>query len=535
MTIRVNTARMFSWLLAVAVFLLVAATASHYGVTWDEFAYFHASDLHTQWIADFGKNLLQGEIAASLRNEAINAAWYWDPYHVPHPPFSRILSGLAKALFSSVVDKFVAYRLAPAIFFSLLVTVMYLWMSTLFDRTTGIFSALTLVLIPNLFGFAHIAVTDLPLAATWFVTLYCFWRGLKDWQWSVVLGIVWGFALATKFPAFLIPVPLLLWAHVYHRRSYANNLFAMIFLSPLIMVACNPYFWHQTLPRLATFIYDHASRGYRSETNYLIYFAHTLYDTSHLPWYYPFFMIGVTTPEIFLALFLVGAASIWRHSEQQKVMVLFLFNAIFILSLGLLPGAVLHDGVRQLLSALPFIGAVAGAGFFVFTSYVMERGQKVDALQRIRHRKEKLIAALYLLTLFPPALDLLVYHPYELSYYNRFVGGIQGAHERGLETTYFMEAFTPEFLKLLNEKLPPNAIINATFSNFMFDYYQKEGRLRPDIKITDGVDFNYYIRLSRWSTTIKAEQGLPLEHLEAVFATHLDGVPLAALYKVKER
>ena len=66
-----------------------------------------------------------------------------------------------------------------------------------------------------------------------------------------------------------------------------------------------------------------------------------------------------------------------------------------------------------------------------------------------------------------PAFDLVAHHPFQLSYYNRFVGGTRGAYARGLEVTYFMEALTPDFLQLLNEKIPENATITASFANFI--------------------------------------------------------------------
>lgn len=522
------------WLLGGGVFFLVAFTASHYGLTWDEPAYFHASDLHTQWLADFWENLFNGQIGRSLDDKVIKTAWHWDPYHVPHPPFSRILSGLTKTTFSSVIDKFVAYRLAPAIFFALLVTIMYRWMAELFDRITGLFSALTLILTPNLFGFAHFAVTEMPLTAMWFLTVYCFWHGLKSWRWSLVLGAVWGLALSTKFPALLIPIPLLLWGHLYHRHAYSNNVFAMIFLSPLVMIASQPYLWHQPSLRILEFLYEGLSRGYRPETNFPIYFFNQLYFTGELPWYYPFFMIAVTTPEAFLALSLVGLASIRWLKTQHEAMVLFLCNALFIPMMGLLPGAVLHDGVRQLLSVLPFIGGLAGGGFFLLVKYLTERSQRSETLQRIKHLRAKLAGTVSLLLLSPPALDLFIYHPYELSYYNRLVGGIRGAYERGLEVTYFMEAFTPDFLKFLNEKLLPNAVINASFSNLMFDHYQKEGRLRPDIKITDKADLDYLILLNRRSVLSVAQRVLINEKPRPYASVELAGVPLVLVYKAKE-
>jgi MFS family permease len=525
------------WLIPVtlflAAFLLTASTAADYGICWDEPAYFHASDLHIRWLADFGKNLLHGQLGNSLQDDVIKVAWHWDPYHVPHPPFSRILSGLTKSLFSPVIDKFVAYRLAPAFFFALLVTLMYLWMAEVFDRSTGLFSALALVLTPNLFGFAHLAVTDMPLAAMWFLTVYCFWKGLKNWRWSLVLGVAWGLALSTKFPALLIPIPLLLWAHLFHRQSYANNLFSMIFLGPLVMIAMQPYLWHQTSLRILEFLYEGLSRAYRPDASFPIFFFNRLYLTSDLPAYYPFFMIAVTTPEFILALAAVGVFSLRWLRTQRLTFFLFLLNALFIASLAIMPGAVLHDGVRQLLPVLPFIAALAGAGFHLSIQFVKKRTERTAALAKIKNLQWKIVGTGFALLLFPSAWDLFLYHPYELSYYNRLVGGLRGAYQRGLEVTYFMEAFTPDFLKFLDEKLPTNAVINASFANFMFAYYQKETRLRKDIRITDSEDtFDYYVLLSRRSVWSKAQLNLFRNHTPFA-AVNLGDVPLVSVYKVK--
>jgi len=62
-----------------------------------------------------------------------------------------------------------------------------------------------------------------------------------------------------------------------------------------------------------------------------------------------------------------------------------------------------------------------------------------------------------------------------------------------------MEAMTPGFLESLNEKLPKNATINASFANFMFTYYQNEGRVRRDIRISSKQPFDYYFLLNRRS------------------------------------
>src|SRR3990172_9638121 len=136
------------WSIPIALFLgsllLVGVTLKDYGVSWDEPPYFHAADLHLGWMIDFGGNLVQGKLQQSLADEKIKAAWHWNPYNVPHPPFSRIISAWTKLIFDSVLDKFSAYRMGPAFFFSLLFSIIYLWMKELFALAAGFFSALAL-------------------------------------------------------------------------------------------------------------------------------------------------------------------------------------------------------------------------------------------------------------------------------------------------------------------------------------------------------------------------------------------------------
>jgi len=374
-------------------------------------------------------------------------------------------------------------------------------------------------------------VTDMPLTALWFITVYCFWRGLKDWRWSVALGVVWGLALSTKFPALLIPIPLILWAHLYHRKDYTNNIFSMCFLAPPVMIASQPYLWHRTFMRILEFLYEGISRGYRLETNYGIFFFNQVLSSSDLPWYYSFLMTGITVPETFLVLIFVGLIGLVRARLQQKIIVLFLFNVVFILSLGILPGAVLHDVNRIMLPVLPFLAGLAGYGFFILVEWLAQKAECITALQTVTHLQSKLVTAVFVLVLFLPALDLLAYHPYELSYFNRLIGGIRGAYRRGLEVTYFMEAMTPDFLAYLNRELPPNAVVNASFSNFMLKHYQKEDRLRKDIRITENDDYNFYILLNRQSFFTKKNWNL-LDRTENLYGTvSLYGVPLVLVYK----
>jgi hypothetical protein len=520
---------------ALALFLtalaLVGATLKDYGVSWDEPPYYYASDLHVGWLRELPGHLLSGSIEKSLDDDAIKAAWHWNPYNVPHPPFSRVVSGLTKQWFYPALDKFSAYRLAPALFFAALVSVMFLWLSRIFNLATGLFSALSLILIPNLFGYAHLAVTDMPLAAMWFLTAFCFWRGLGSWKWSVLLGVVWGLALATKFPAILIPIPLLLWAHVFHRERYANNVISILFLAPAVMVAIQPYLWHQSGVRIVEFLYEGFSRGHRPDTSFSVFFQGHKYHTHQLPWYYPFFMLAVTAPLPFLAL--AGLAIVrlpWLQRRSTEVG-LFAVNAGFIAILGLMPGAVLHDGVRQLLAALPFLAALAGAGFYLLTEALRHLVGRVKANGKQVLAGSTVSCLSFITLLISPALELYLVHPFQLSYYNMLVGGVRGAYERGLEVTYFMEAINPKFLRQLNERLPVNARVHASFANFMLNYYQKEGLLRKDIRIVKDGPFDFYALLNRRSVLGPRDAALINGSVVPYLSAGVSGVPLVSVYE----
>lgn len=533
-----NELRWPRWGIPIALFsgvlLLIGVTLNDYGLTWDEPSYFHASDLHAQWLSELRSNIMSGQVEKSLSDENIKAGWRWNPYNVPHPPFSRILSAGTKYIFFPWLDKFSAYRIAPALFFASLVTVMFLWMSELFGRATGLFAALSLILLPNLFAYAHIAVTDLPLAALWLISAYCFWKGLQNWQWCIALGVVWGLALATKFPALLIPIPLLIWAHLFHRERYANNVFALLLLAPLVMIATQPYLWHQTGLRLVEFLYEGLSRGYRPDTNFTVYFYGERYSTSELPWYYPFFAVGVTTPLPIIVLAVIGSASIAWDRDRRADILLFLITAFFVFALGIMPGAVLHDGVRQLLSVLPFMGALAGAGFYALGRGLLSPIERLEFSWKINNAKAKAVGALFCFVSVSPALDLYLVHPFQLSYYNSFVGGIRGAYERGLEMTYFMDALTPRFIEQLNERLPKSATVHGSFANFMLDYYQKEGRLRRDIRLTTGQPLDYYLLLNRRSVLAPRENRLVNGSAQPYASVRVADVPLVSVFEFKQ-
>ena len=186
-----------------------------------------------------------------------------------------------------------------------------------------------------------------------------------------------------------------------------------------------------------------------------------------------------------------------------------------------------------MLSVLPFLAALAGVGFHALLSWLVKFLQNRHALTQVTRLETKAAGILILLGCFSPFLDVYLCHPFQLSFYNRFVGGVRGAYARGLETTYFMEAFTPDFLRALNEKLPRSATVNASVANFMLLFYQKEGRLRPDIKIADGQSFDHSVILNRRTALGPGERKLIDGPTKPLLSVDLAGVPLVSVFEFK--
>lgn len=148
------------------------------------------------------------------------------------------------------------------------------------------------------------------------------------------------------------------------------------------MLLVQPYLWHQPGLRILEFLFTELSRGYRPDANFPVYWFGHLYLTSQLPWYYPFWVIGVTTPELILALALFAVARV-QFCQQGPALMLFVINALFVSLMGLFPGAVLHDGTRQLLSTFPFLAALAGAGFHGLIELTKTWAEKLQSLQNV--------------------------------------------------------------------------------------------------------------------------------------------------------
>lgn len=493
------------------------------GVTWDEPEYFSSVERIQGWVSEAIR-----DPRSALEPEVILAAW--DPpesrYYNPHPPVYKQGMALTERVFGDRSGPVSGYRLFSATLFALLAGLLAWSVSGAAGIAAGIGAALSLALMPRVAGHAHFATTDVPLTFFWTLTVVSFASFLRQGGGGrlFLAAIALGLAMGTKFTGWLLPIPLLAWA-LLERRWWPWIVTLLVGL--LVAWLFVPPAWHDPEGALRRLVEESLTRdeSIPIATAYL----GRIYEYV-VPWHQAIVMMLITIPVGILSLAVIGTAdlgrsrTILRPPDPRAAMArLSLLQIGFFLALMALPTSPNHDGVRLFLPAFPFVAILAGLAL----------GRFDDAL---RSRFEKRAASLGLLLvmsayLLPAFRQERAVAPYWTSYYNELVGGLRGASAKGMEVTYWYDAFTPEFISEVERILPEGATVMAWPTAKYFAELQELGLLRDDLRIVNDPTASYLLMMARQAT-------LPPPLMEVyrtvrpIVAVEVEGVELAGLYEL---
>ncbi|MDP2479920.1 MAG: glycosyltransferase family 39 protein, partial [Candidatus Palauibacterales bacterium] len=243
--------------------LVTLPTLHDYGVASDVPNYFTGALLELRWFGSFLHGLVTGSPGEWLRRGVVFDAWRWWRERLPHPPLSRELGGLGYFLLRGVLHPLTAYRVATALVYAGLVgAVGVLVRRRSGSATAGVAAAASVLAIPPLFAYGHLALTDMMLAAFWFgavAALDTYLEGGRDaWLW--LAGLSLGAAVATKFTALLLPpvlaFQLLVWVRGRDGRPSIpwREIGVLALCAVLVFAACNPVMWVDPARGLGDFL-----------------------------------------------------------------------------------------------------------------------------------------------------------------------------------------------------------------------------------------------------------------------------------------
>ena len=501
-----------------ALLLLGLLTVHQIGIAWDEPNYFTSSYSYLSWF---------GHVVAEPSDWWSSIDRYWEQSHEA-PPFFKLWAGLfagGAALVYGTEDLGTlgdAYRMGSYALFLLSTYAAFRFAREQFGSAAAWGVALSMPLIPALFGFARLGQLDGAVASMYLLAALALYRmlvrgGLGP---TVLAGVVLGLAFATKLNVFPLVPAALLWVAVYRRerRTFAR-LFASFAIGAAVFFGIWPWLWRDPVGRTWEFLTWTA--GLQEER-----FAYYLGDWwAGAPFHYPLVTLVVLVP---LAVALAGVLGVVRlfgeaRNPSAGWVLLNLTLVLAVAGSGLVP---IYGGPRQFLAAFPLWAICAGVGVGWLAS-------------RLRARPAATLAAYAALSL--PGI-LWTGTAYSLEYYGEAVGLVPGAHALGFETTYLADTYKPA-VGWLDEAAPEGATVYAQAGTHpVLESYRRIGELRRDLRPAylapiapegpardeEPHEDSYFLFLPRQS--IYTDQMLALEEKQPLYEYDKGGVPLIRVY-----
>jgi hypothetical protein len=244
------------------------------------------------------------------------------PGYLPdHPPLGHVAIGLFHELarhFAPPGDhqtRFVTTcgRTASAFAFALTVFLVGLTATRWYGSLAGFAAATSLVLMPRLFGHAHLASletwTGLMYAAS-VLSIAHAWQSAERpaLRSAMFCGVIFGLALLTKIQAILLPIPIAIWAVAHWRSRAVLPLLVWGGVGFVIFFLGWPWLWLDPAGHLSEYFGRTTDRAVLHVT----YFGERLADRE-LPWHYPWVLFLVTVP---LGLHLFGMLGVSGGEEM---------------------------------------------------------------------------------------------------------------------------------------------------------------------------------------------------------------------------
>ena len=206
-------------LISLAMFTLALAvllpTIGDFGLTWDEPAYRFTQIMSEHWWEKLGSARTSEDLKELVDPEGLLYYWQYGRYGMNfHPPLAGQLNLAAYAVFGYWMKDIPARRMAGVIEFALTITIGFHFLARRYGFWVGALAAGSLLLMPRLYGQAHLADTDTPGLLLWVATTVAFWKGLYEQnarRWRVAVGVLMGLAFVEKMGTVMVLLPLLLW------------------------------------------------------------------------------------------------------------------------------------------------------------------------------------------------------------------------------------------------------------------------------------------------------------------------------------
>jgi len=538
--------------LYVAVLLF---TAPDLGLARDESIYVSAAESYGRWFS-----MLVHEPARALTQTSIDAHWGANHEHPALVKTLFALSALADQQLSVFGRYSLSFRFVGMLSAGLLLWLLHIFGTRLYNRRVGLFAALCYALLPRPFYHAHLCAFDVPITLAVTAVAYAYLRSLHERRYAHYTGLLFGLALATKHNSWILPGIFAVhfaWVTAVERLRRRRGappsislvphaLIAMLAYGPLIFVASWPWLWHDTLRRIGSYAAFHLHHDYYN----IEYFGRN-YFWPPFPISYPWVMTLYTVPVTTLLLATAGLTLVLRAGigelralrapsadltapgiDPQQATVLLLGCLLAPLLIISLPSTPIFGGTKHWFTAYPFLALFAGLGFD--RALVLYRTWLPGRFASLQNRIAVPVGALLLL---PGLVETAHSHPFGLSHYGFAAGFVPGAADRGMNRQ-FWGFTTGSLVDFFYEHLPNGGrVYVCDTTDTAFRLLARDGLLPENIVPTDSIaDADYaLVHHEKHFLDVDVQIWSTYGSVQPAYVLTYDGVPIISVYENPRR
>ncbi|MBI3818503.1 MAG: glycosyltransferase family 39 protein [Planctomycetes bacterium] len=518
--------------------IIFISTLPRYGLTWDTFAEYPRA-------AAYVEKFISGRESPSEVPADERLSWATYTYEQAKASNTASANGCFPSLVAAVCGKIFyqnlhwlgpidAYNLGLALLWLFALAVFYYNTARLTNPPVAFLAAAFLALAPRLFEDAHNNMKDLPSAAFGGVAVMVWLRGLLTKRPAILLqaGVWFGISLASKHTSLVLLAPmgaaaLFIW---FERRARPRpvellSMAGALIVSTIILFGHLPHLWvapAEAIRRVGAILSIGAFRKIENP-----------HFTDAALW-----MAAVSTPPVVLAAAAGGVVFMilqFRRAARRRRILLFTLAVWIAAVFGVWSSGRLqiYDGIRNFLHfwpALAVLSAIGATGLFMMLG------------RRAKLPRARCAFAGGVLALIPVAAADFVYHPHQLTYFNSFVGGFEGAQNYKdrfdgnicvFEPVDYWGSSIRQCVEWANANLPDGARIDASNASQSGVYYTFRPGLKSDCR--DGApaicnEF-YAVVLERPSYETNCSKHAR-EHGTLVFEEKIRGVRLCSIMKL---